>query len=64
MSRQLPGKSLFRPSTGQCEADQGNPGWQAAGRPALPIALYAEDFSVLTRIRRVRIGRTGIILLS
>lgn len=42
------------------------PAWRAIGgaRPATPTPTYAEDFSLLLRIRRLRIARGKIQVLS
>jgi hypothetical protein len=41
-------------------------GAEAAGptRPALPVSVFAEDFSLLIRSRRLRIARSRIRVLS
>lgn len=48
-------------------AIEGQPGLEACGtaRPALPVSIFAEDFSLLIRTpRRVRIARSWIRVLS
>jgi hypothetical protein len=41
-------------------------GWRAAGpaRPALPVSVFGEDFSLLIRRRRLRIARRRIYVLQ
>ena len=48
-------------------AVEGQPAWAACGtaRPALPVSVFAEDFSLLIRTpRRMRIARSSIRVLS